>query len=149
MSKGENMKSERRIVKRFPIRVLVNCLPPEIPRKRNGHAGHGWEMWARDLGDNGVRLQWSQAWAARDYAPDFRMMDERPAPRKVTVQPPSAFLKKGSVVLLDGLVYDERGAKPMRGRVQWVKPGKKGRTCEFGVLITTPDRRSYFRALAA
>jgi len=106
-------------------------------------------MWARDLGDNGVRLQWSEAWAKRDYAPDFRMMDERPVPRKISVQSPTSFLKKGSVVLLDGLVYDERGAKPMRGRIQWVRPGKKKHTCEFGVLITTPDRRSYFRALAA
>ena len=142
-------KSERRVVKRFPIRVLVNCLPPEIPRKRNGHPSHGWEMWARDLGDNGVRLQWSEAWARRDYAPDFRMMDERPAPRRVTVQPPSGFLKKGSLVVLDGLVYDERGAKTMRGRIKWAKSIKKGRTYEFGVQITTPDRRSYFRALAA
>ena len=41
------MKSDRRQVKRFPIRVLVNCLPPQVPRKRNGHSGHGWEMWAR------------------------------------------------------------------------------------------------------
>ena len=85
----------------------------------------------------------------RNYSPDFRMMDERPLPRKVTVQPPSSFLKKGSEILLDGLVYDERGAKPMRGRVKWAKINKKGQSCEFGVLITTPDRRSYFRALAA
>ena len=140
---------ERRRVKRFPIRVLVNCLPPGTPRKRNGHASQGWEMWARDLGEIGVRLEWSEAWAKRDYAPNFRLMDERPAPRKVTVEPPSSFLKKGSKILLDGLVYNERGAKPMHGRIQWAKPGKKKNTCEFGVLITTPDRRSYFKALAA
>jgi hypothetical protein len=143
------MKSERRRVKRFPIRVLVNCLPPNTPSKRNGHLTHGWEMWARDLGDNGVRLEWSEAWAKRDYAPDFRLMDERPSPRKITVHPPSAYLKKGSLILLDGLVYDDKGAKPMRGRIQWARPGKKKNTCQFGVLITTPDRRSYFRALAA
>jgi hypothetical protein len=142
-------KSDRRQVKRFPIRVLVNCLPPQIPRKRNGHSGHGWEMWARDLGENGVRLEWSSAWANRDYSPDFRMLDERPLPRKMTVQPPSSFLKKGSEVLLDGLVYDERGAKAMRGRVKWTKITRKGQSCQFVVLITTPDRRSYFRALAA
>jgi|SRR5688572_13588824 hypothetical protein len=142
-------KSERRQAKRFSIKVLVNCLPPGTPRSRNGHAAHGWEMWARDLGDNGVRLEWSQAWASRDYEPDFRMMDERPSPRRVTVQSPSAVLKKGSQVLLDGLVYDEKGAKPLRGKVQWAKVGRKGQSCEFGVLVTTPDRRSYFKALAA
>ncbi len=143
------MKSERRVTKRFPIKVLVNCLPPGTPRSRNGHDNHGWEMWARDLGDNGVRLEWSQAWSSRDYSPDFKMMDERASLRKISVQPPSAVLKKGSVVLLDGLVYDDEGTKPMRGKIQWVRPGKKGQTCEFGVLVTTPDRRSYFRALAA
>jgi hypothetical protein len=141
--------SDRRRAKRFPIRVLVNCLPPGSPKKRNGHAAPGWEMWARDLGDDGVRLQWSEAWAARDYIPDFRKMDERPAPRRSAIQPPSTFLKKGSQILLEGLVYGDRGSKSMKGRIQWAKPGKKGQTCEFGVLITTPDRRSYFRALAA
>jgi hypothetical protein len=141
--------SDRRRAKRFPIRVLVNCLPPGTPHKRNGHVVHGWEMWARDLGDDGVRLRWSQAWASREYIPDFRDMDERPVPRRATIQPPSSFLKKGSEVLLEDLVYGDRGSKPLKGRIQWVKAGKKGQTCEFGVLITTPDRRSYFRALAA
>ena len=140
--------SERRRVKRFPIRVLVNCLPPGSGRKRNGHAVHGWEMWAKDLGDNGVRLQWSQAWANRDYTPNFKLMDERPAPRS-SAQAPVSMLKKGSEILLEDLVYGDRGSKPLKGRIQWAKPGKKGQTCEFGVLITTPDRRSYFRALAA
>ena len=74
-------------------------------------------------------------------------MDERPVLRRQTIQPPSSCLKKGCQILLDGLVYNDRGAKPMKGRIQWAKPGKKGQTCEFGVLITTPDRRSYFRAL--
>src|SRR5579871_2177168 len=128
---GKMKKSDRRRAKRFPIRVLVNCLPPGTARKRNGHAAHGWEMWARDLGDDGVRLQWSQAWAAREYVPDFRVMDERPVPRRVTIQPPSSFLKKGSVVLLEDLVYGDRGSKAMKGRIQWVKSGKKGQTCEF------------------
>src|SRR5258706_8232252 len=120
--------SDRRRAKRFPIRVLVNCLPPGTPRKRNGHATQGWEMWARDLGDDGVRLQWSEAWANRAYIPDFRMMDERPAPRTPAVQPPTSFLKKGSRVLLEGLVYGDKGAKPMKGKIQWAKPGKKGHT---------------------
>lgn len=140
---------ERRQDKRFPIRVLVNCLPPGTPRSRNGHASQGWEMWARDLGDNGVRLEWSQAWATRDYAIDLKAMDERPTPRKLSVQLPTAVLKKGSKILLDGLVYDDNGAKLLRGQVKWAKINKKGQTCEFGVLVTTPERRSYFRALAA
>ena len=69
-------KSDRRTARRFPIRVLVNCLPPGTPRKRNGHAAHGWEMWAQDLGDDGVGLMWSRDWANRSYEPDFRQMDE-------------------------------------------------------------------------
>ncbi len=141
--------SERRQTKRFPIRVLVNIIPPGTPRTRNGHASHGWEMWARDMGDDGVRLEWSQAWANRNYAPDFKAMDERPAPRRSAVQSPTAVLKKGSTVLLDGLVYDDNGPKAMKGKIQWAKPGKKGQTCEFGVLVTSKERRSYFRALAA
>jgi hypothetical protein len=141
-------KSERRIAKRFPIRVLVNCLPPGLPRKRNGHTSKGWEMWAQDLGDDGVGLQWSSDWANRNYAPDFRAMDERPS-RSTKAEPPRRLLKKGCTVVLEGLVYNDKGARPMRGRVQWAKATKDGRTYEFGVRITSPDRRSYFRALAA
>jgi len=141
-------KSDRRTVNRFPIRVLVNCLPSGTPRKRNGHAAHGWEMWAQDLGDDGVGLQWSRDWANRNYVPDFREMDERPA-RRTQAEPPRALLKKGCQVVLEGLVYNDKGARTMRGRVQWAKATKDGRTYEFGVRISTPDRRSYFRALAA
>ena len=141
--------SDRRRASRFPIRVLVNCLPPGSPRKRNGHPTPGWEMWACDMGDDGVRLEWTEAWANRAYVPDFRAMDERPAPRRITVSPPGPYLKKGQQIRLEGLVYDDRGPKSMRGRIKWVKAGKKGRHFEYGVLITTPDRRSYFRALAA
>ena len=141
-------KSDRRTTKRFPIRVLVNCLPPGTPRKRNGHVSHGWEMWAQDLGDDGVGLQWSRDWANRTYIPDFRETDERPA-RPFQADPPRPLLKKGCEVVLEGLVYNEKGARPMRGRIQWAKAAKDGRVYEFGVRITSPDRRSYFRALAA
>ena len=141
-------KSERRTTKRFPIRVLVKCSPPGAPRRRNGHAAQGWEMWAVDLGDDGVRLQWSHAWANRSYVPDLRVMDERPA-RATPVTPPRTLLKKGCAIVLEGLVYNDKGARLMRGRVQWAKAARGGRTYEFGVRITSPDRRSYFRALAA
>jgi hypothetical protein len=148
MQEGTMKDSDRRTTKRFPIRVLVNCLPPGKPRKRNGHAALGWEMWAEDLGDDGVGLRWSLDWANRNYKPDFRKMDERAAYRD-PAEPPRQLLKKGCPVVLDGLVYNEKGAKPMRGRIQWSKAAKDGRTYEFGVQITTPDRRSYFRALSA
>jgi len=139
-------KDDRRHAKRFNIKVLVNCLPPGTARKRNGHAAQGWEMWAEDLGDDGVRLQWSLEWATRRYIPDFREMDVRTG-RKIGVQPPQALLKKNSQIILEGLVYNDKGAKPMHGRIQWAKAAKDGRSYEFGVKVTSPDRRSYFRAL--
>jgi len=98
--------NNRRRAARFPIKVLVNCLPPGMPRKRNGHESHGWEMWAQDLGDNGVGLQWSREWANRRYIPDLRVMDERPE-RPGLADPPRALLKKGLEVVLEGLVYND------------------------------------------
>ena len=140
--------SDRRRAKRFPIRVLVNCLPPGTPLKRNGHAAHGWEMWAQDLGDDGVGLKWSRAWADRRYVPDLRAMDER-TERRRPADAPRALLKKGQQVVLEGLVYNDKGTKTMRGKVQWARATRNGLTYEFGIRITSPDRRSYFRALAA
>src|ERR1035437_760665 len=119
-------KSDRRTVNRFPIRVLVNCLPSSTPRKRNGHPVHGWEMWAQDLGDDGVGLQWSRDWANRRYIPDFRAMDARPG-RQTPSDPARALLKKNCEVVLEGLVYNDKGVKVMRGRVQWAKAAKDGR----------------------
>src|SRR5262245_15763146 len=115
---------DRRRVIRFRSRVLANCLPPGRPRKRDGHTMQHWEMWACDMGDDGVRLEWSEAWANRAYIPDFRIMDERPAPRRLAVQAPVAFLKKGTQVRLEGLVYGDHGPKSMRGRIKWAKGDK-------------------------
>jgi hypothetical protein len=144
------MKSkERRTVKRIPIRVLVNCLPPGAARRKNVSAEGGWEMWAQDLGDDGVGLQWSREWAvSRSAFPDLRDPGERRSLPRLS-PPPRSLLKKGAAVILDGLVYDDKGARPMRGLIQWARASKDGRTYEFGVRITSPDHRSYFRALAA
>ncbi len=107
-------------------------------------------MWAQDLGDDGVGLQWSQEWANRRYTPDLKTMDERPVHRAPgPLDPPKKLLKKGCIVVLEGLVYNEKGTRPMRGRIQWYRTAKNGRKYEFGVHIISPDHRSYFRALAA
>ena len=37
----------------------------------------------------------------------------------------------------------------MQGVIQWVRPSKDGKTCDFGVSIISPDHRSFFRALKA
>ena len=54
---------EHRTSKRSSIKVLVKCLPPGTPVKRNGHVAKGWEMLARDINHDGVGLRWSRRWA--------------------------------------------------------------------------------------
>ena len=118
------MKSEsRKGTRRNPIRVLVNCLPPGTPSRRNGHASKGWEMWARNIGDDGVGLQWSRQWAAARCAHCLGVLSSRKSSRDVCeCKPPQEKLKKGQKVRLDGLVYTEKGSKSMQGRIQWVRP---------------------------
>ena len=146
------MKSEnRKGTRRNPIRVLVNCLPPGTPVKRNGHASKGWEMWARNIGDDGVGLQWSRDWAAARCIHCQGTLKRRRKDRSEGCEcaSPSEKLKKGQTVRLDGLIYTDKGSKPMEGRIQWVRPAKNGRTCEFGVHILSPNHRSFFHTLTA
>ncbi len=146
------MKSsqERRDTKRVPIRVLVNCLPAKTPRTRNGHETHGWEMWAKDLGDDGVGLEWSLKWSAGRCPHCIESAKFKARERSHEVcqcVSPAETLKEGEEILLDGLVYDDNGAQPMTGKIQWVRPDKKGRTVEFGIYVTSPNHRSYFKTL--
>jgi hypothetical protein len=142
-------KQDRRGARRFPIRVLVKCLPPGVPRQRNGHSTRGWEMWAQDIADDGVGLQWSKAWAVqRCPSCSIGLALFRKESRRICLcQPPEGSLKKGQKVELDGLIYTEKGSKPMKGRIQWVRPSKKGDTFKIGVHIMSPNHRSFFRAL--
>jgi len=138
---------ERRITQRSPIRVLVKCLPPDVPVRRNGHESHGWEMWARNIADDGVGLRWSREWSNRRYVLTPKDLDERTRNYESSQKSPSAFLKKGQEVCLDGLIYTEKGSKIMKGRICWVKTAKNGAIFDVGVHITSPNHRSFFKVL--
>ena len=148
MKTAKEKDSERRQGKRHSIRVLVNCLPPGTTAKRNGHVVRGWEMWARDLADDGVGLLWNRDWASARCPECFGPIAGKAKPRAACeCKPPDGILKAGQEVLLDGLVYNDQGSEPMVGRIQWVRPSKSGKTFEAGVHITTPNHRDYFKAL--
>lgn len=141
--------SERRDARRVPIRVLVKCLPPKSYRKQDSQGPRGWEMWAQNIADDGVGLQWSKAWAVQRCPQcSIGLTFSRKGKESICLcTPPHNALKKGQQIELDGLIYTEKGSKPMRGRIQWVRPGKTGNTFEIGVHITSPNHRSFFRAL--
>ena len=141
----------RREAKRFPIRVLVRCTPPGLPSKRNGHETRGWEMWACDIADDGVGLQWSRRWAVQrcPRCSNVFSLSESKRERICLCTPPGDELKEGRQVRLDGLIYSEKGSEPMEGRIQWVRPAKKGGLYQVGVHITSPNHRRFFKALEA
>lgn len=144
-------KSERREARRFPIRVLVRCLPPGAPVRRNGHDTLGWEMWAKDLGNDGVGLEWSKSWAMQ-RCPSCSLgisTTDRKKKEICLCSSPEKALKKGQVVKLDGLVYDEKGSKTMKAKIQWIRTAKKGATVEVGAHVIGGNHRSYFKALAS
>jgi hypothetical protein len=141
---------ERRDAERHSIRVLVNCLPADVPVKRNGHETHGWEMWAKDLGDDGVRLQWSLQWSAGrcPHCIEAQKLSPKQHAREICQsESPAEKLKEGQEIQLDGLVYDEKGSQPMKGTIQWVRSGKDGKVVELGIFVTSPEHRDYFKAL--
>src|SRR5262249_13451484 len=97
-----------------------------MPAKRNGHENHGYDMWVRNIADDVGRLQWSQDGPSSRCLHCQGSLAGRARPRERVVSqctPPNQF-KKGQSVLLDGLVYNEKGSKPMKGRIQWARASR-------------------------
>ncbi len=140
------MGKERRGSKRVPIKVLVKCLPSGKPFVRNGHETKRWDLWARDIADDGVGLIWSKGWASQNCPHWFDWLsDTQGRTRCECTHPPKGF-QKGQKVLLDGLIYTEKGPKVIKGRIQWIR-GRKENSLHLGIYITSPGHRSYFKAL--
>jgi len=145
--------SERRISKRFSIQVLVTCVKQEAKKKTKKSAKAAtppaWEMWAQDLGDDGVGLRWSRSWAASRSLLSASTLSRRASDSspKFDNTTPLHSLRKGQKVHLEGLVYGDEGPVLMDGIIQWVHPSKDGSACDFGIAIVSPDHRSFFRAL--
>jgi len=148
-AKDKEKDKERRIGKRSTIQVLVTCLTTAAGKRKRVDAG-GWEMWARDLADDGVGLRWSRSWAISRLPQATKTLTRRKSDDSAyDASSPCKSLHKGMTVKLDGLVYADEGAVPMQGVIQWVRSSTDGNTCDFGVAIVSPDHRSFFRALKA
>ncbi len=137
----------RRTAKRVPIKVLVKCLPAKSPTQRNGHPTRGLDLWVKDIAHDGVGLLWSKQWAYRLCTDCTHYIDPlSPCPDRCLCNQTSDSLQKGQEVKLDGLVYTDEGSHPVSGRIQWVRPGKKG-DFYVGVQITSPHHRQHFHTL--
>jgi len=148
-TKAKAKGSERRTNGRSNIQVLVTCLTTAAGKRKRGESD-GWEMWARDLADDGVGLRWSRSWAISRLPQATKTLTRRQTDFPAfDTSSPCRSLHKGMTVKLDGLVYADEGAVPMQGVIQWVRASKNGNTCDFGVAIVSPDHRSFFRALKA
>src|SRR5688572_11844697 len=100
---------EHRNSKRSTIKVLVKCLPPGIPLKRNGHITKGWEMMAQDIAHDGVRLRWSRQWAKANCPHCLKGISTLFPEHEVCLcTPPDKVLQEGQEVHLDGLIYTEK-----------------------------------------
>lgn len=129
-------EKERRDTRRVPIKVLVKC--------------EGWEMWARDIADDGVGLRWSRGWASQKCPHWFDWLgnshDSFKKPPCRCIQPPN-HLQKGRKVTLNGLIYTDQGEQAIQGRVCWVRLGRNEQTFDVGIHVTSPHHRRYFKAL--
>jgi len=139
---------EQRTSKRSSIKVLVKCLPPGVPLKRNGHVAKGWEMLARDINHDGVGLRWSRRWAEANCPHCLRGSSNLFPEREICLcTPPDKVLRQGQKVKVDGLIYTEKGSVTMSGSIRWVRPHPKGNIYDVGILVTSPAHRQHFRAL--
>src|SRR5258708_14746489 len=145
MSKAKDLRNS----KRNPIKVLVKCLPPGVPVRRNGHVTKGWEMLARDIAHDGVGLRWSLKWAKANCPHCLKGTSTlfENEHEICLCTPPDKVLQQGHHVQVEGLIYTEKGSIPMKGMIRWVRPHHKGDIYDVGIRVTSPSHRQHFAAL--
>jgi len=114
---------ERRTAERFPVKVLVRCIPLKGKTKGSKTPIEGWRMLAQDMAHNGICLYW-------------------PKNTEITKMP-----RIGEKIEIHGLVYGDSGALPMTGQIRWMAASQKPDTYTLGVKVTTPNHEDHFKAV--
>lgn len=122
---------ERRRRKRWKVAVLVRCSIPKFSDEV-----FEMEMWAKDVNEKGMQLEWARGLNVTHVLKDGRPEDNHAAIRFEDVDFP-----KGSKVKVQDLFYDDDGSPFIEGRILWSRKAPGGNWA-MGVGFDDPKKQS-------
>ncbi|MGQ0644657.1 MAG: PilZ domain-containing protein [Elusimicrobiota bacterium] len=95
---------ERRREERWPVTLLVKCL---VSNKEDAFES---EMWAKDVTEKGLKLEWK---------PGFNAAVSAGA--RARIRTDDVHFEAGRPVTVRDLFYDDDGSPALRGKITWAK----------------------------
>ncbi|MBV9079811.1 MAG: PilZ domain-containing protein [Elusimicrobia bacterium] len=119
---------ERRKFKRWKVAVLVRCSVPKF-----GEEQFDMEMWAKDVNEKGMMLEWSRGLnvthVGRDGTDDSQL-----------VRFEDVDFTKNSTVKVQDLFYDDDGSPFIEGKILWARRAASG-NWQLGVQFTDAKKQ--------
>jgi len=122
---------ERRKNKRWKVAVLVRCAIPKY-----GEEQFDLEMWAKDVNEKGMQLEWSRGLNASHIGGH----DGAAAGRKEPIRFDDVNFEKDSMLKVQDLFYDDDGSPFIEGRITWVNRLPNG-NWSLGVQFTDAKKQ--------
>jgi hypothetical protein len=126
-------KSERRRRNRWQVAVLVRCSIPKL-----GDETFELEMWARDVNEDGLKLEMTQGLNISRVLEDGESAQFNKPFRMEDVE-----FKKGMTIKIQDLFYDDEGSPFMNGTVTWARRTPNG----WALGIQFLDKKTQSKAM--
>jgi hypothetical protein len=119
---------ERRRMKRWKVAVLVRAAIPKL-----GSEVFDIEMWAKDVSEKGMQLEWSRGLNASHIGRDVES-------RKEAIRFDDVNFEPGTLVKVQDLFYDDDGSPFIEGKITWIRR-LPNENCSVGVEFTDAKKQ--------
>jgi hypothetical protein len=120
----------RRKKKRWQVAVLVRCSIPKLSDEI-----FELEMWAKDVNEDGMKLEWTRGLGVSQLNRDGESAKER------KLRFDDVEFEKGMQVKVQDLFYDDDGSPFIEGKVTWVKQVASSGNWQLGVKFEDAKRQ--------
>jgi hypothetical protein len=118
-------------MKRWKVAVLVRCSVPKFSKEV-----FEMEMWAKDVNEKGMQLEWARGLSVSHVAPD-QDHDEAKAVRFEDIE-----FTKGAKILVQDLFYDDDGSPFLEGKISWARRSGTNGNWGLGIEFVKGDEHS-------
>jgi len=127
-AKAAKAEKDRRRLKRWKVAVLVRAALP-----KHGEDVFDLEMWAKDVNEKGMQLEWSRGLNVSHVGRDGDG-------KKEPIRFDDVAFERGTLVKVQDLFYDDDGSPFIEGRITWVKRLPNS-NCSVGVEFTDAKKQ--------
>ena len=118
-------------MKRWNVAVLVRCSIPKLSADV-----FELEMWAKDVNEKGMQLEWSRGLGVSHVQPDGETGSLK------SVRFDDVQFAKGSKILVQDLFYDDDGSPFMDGKILWARKSASNGNWALGIEFEKGEKHS-------